>query len=111
MASNPIPRNVRRFKRLQREKGLKGVEARRAKREREFAEMRVVGGFVTFGCLGEHTVELLYGENYSTDFLAVSVDGEPRRPRSLRGVGRCVALMLWGKAREARSYREGNNDG
>ena len=54
-----------------------------------------VCGFVTDGCLGTHTVRLLA---YPGDTLAVAVtvDGKHRRARSLRGVVRCMAGMVWG---------------
>ena len=52
-----------------------------------------VGVFVTDGCLGQHSVRLLAWPNDSQP-LAVVVDGVHKRPRTLRGVVRCLALMI-----------------
>jgi len=56
-----------------------------------------VGGFVTDGCLGTHVVRLLA---YPGDErrLAVTVDGRHRQARTLRGIVRCMAEMIYWRA-------------
>lgn len=71
-----------------------GVLARERKKQAEAAGWHDVGGFVTDGCLGEHRVRLLCSDDYSERVLAVTVDGEHRRPRTLRGVEKCMARMV-----------------
>jgi hypothetical protein len=95
MATNPRGRKARRRNDIQREKSRKGVEAR-ARLRRERAEAwRDVGGFVTDGALGRHVVRLLAREGYGPR-LAVTVDGEHRDARTLRGVVRRMGIMVWG---------------
>ena len=80
------------------EKRRRCAAMRAAKERKRMAlgqAMVPVGWLTTGGCLGEHRVELLaYPDGLH---LAVSVDGVPRKARTMRGVARCVALMLWGK--------------
>jgi len=67
--------------------------AKERKRLAEAKAMRDVGGFVTDGCLGSHAVRLLaYTED--APYLAIMVDGQARRPRTYRGIMRCMALMV-----------------
>jgi len=73
---------------------------RRAKerlRTERAESLRDVGGLVTDGCLGAHTIRLLA---WPTDDrrLAVIVDGRHKQARTLRGVMRCVAEMINRKA-------------
>ena len=76
-----------------------GVAAKARKRLAEAESMRDVGGLVTDGCLGRHTVRLLvYPED--TQFLAVVCDGQHRRPRSRAGLVRCIVDMI-GKREKA----------
>jgi hypothetical protein len=67
------------------------------------AEWQDVGGFVTDGCLGEHTVRLLFSPDYDERMLAITVDGEHRRPRTLRGVEKCITKMVVKGHRKNRS--------
>lgn len=80
-------------KKMLRERAMRGVAARERNRVVQVAAMRDVGGFVTDGCLGAHTVRLLA---YPGDELrlAVMVDGKHRQPRTLRGIVRCLAEMM-----------------
>lgn len=96
MATNPIGRKARRRSDIQREKSRKGVEARARLRIERAKAWKDVGGFVTDGVLGCHRVRLLVCEGYSDHRLAITVDGEHRNARTLRGVGRRMALMLFG---------------
>ena len=51
------------------------------------------GGIQTDGIMGNHTIRLLaYPED--TMAMAVVVDGQHRRPRTYRGVLRCLARMV-----------------
>jgi hypothetical protein len=59
--------------------------------------MRDVGGFVTDGCLGAHTVRLLAWADGS--HVAVRVDGKDRQARTLRGVVRILAGVIFKKGR------------
>jgi hypothetical protein len=89
-----MTRNYWARKRLKRrEAGRRGAEAKARKRMAEGEAMTDVGGLVTDGCLGKHSIRLLAwpGEARS---VAVVCDGQHRRPRSLRGVQRCIAMML-----------------
>ena len=56
--------------------------------------MRDVGGLTTHGCLGVHNIRLLAYPDDSRA-VAVVVDGRHRRPRSLRGLVRCLAKMIF----------------
>ena len=78
-------------------KVAKCAAMRKAKERKRMAaaeSMRDVGGFTTDGCLGTHRVRLLA---YPGDVaaLAITVDGQHRRPRTLRGVVRCVAALVF----------------
>ena len=78
------------------DRAMKGVATREAKRLANVAAMRDVGGFVTDGCLGTHTVRLLTWP-HERRHVAVVVDGQHRQARTLRGVARIVAEMIfWG---------------
>jgi len=70
--------------------------AKERKRLAEAEALRDVGGLVTDGVLGVHTVRLLAypGEARA---VAITVDGTHRRPRSLAGVKRVLADMLFGR--------------
>jgi hypothetical protein len=81
----------RRDKRLERSR--KGVEARERKRMAEADGMCEVGQITTSGCLGSHVITLLTWPGESRA-VAVVVDGRHRRPRTARGVWRCVADMI-----------------
>jgi hypothetical protein len=72
--------------------------AKERKRLAESEGLRDVGGFVTDGNLGQHTVRLLAwpGDERA---MAIRVDGRERRPRTCRGVWRCMAVMIAGKIR------------
>lgn len=94
-------RMLRKRKELWSKRGKAGVRAKAEKRSREAYAMRVVGGFTTWGCIGQHTLELLYGDAYSERHLAVMVDGECRKPRTPRGVLRCIAEMVDGYVENA----------
>ena len=70
---------------------MRAAKARR--RMEQTAAMRDVGGLVTDGCLGAHTVRLLAWPD-DTRRLAVVVDGQHRQARTRRGIVRCVAAMI-----------------
>jgi hypothetical protein len=55
--------------------------------------LRDVGGFTTDGVLGAHTVRLLAWPG-DCNRLAVTVDGQHRQARTLRGLTRCMAAMV-----------------
>ena len=78
-------------------KSRKGVEARRRLMLERSATWRDVGGFITDGVLGVHSVRLLACETYG-ERLAVTVDGQHRQARTLRGVVRCMAKMIIAKS-------------
>jgi len=65
--------------------------AKERKRRERACAWRDVGGFV--GVLGEHRVRLLARDDYPA--LAVTVDGECRQARTLRGVVRCMSAMIF----------------
>lgn len=69
-------------------------EAKDRKRVEAATEWRDVGGLVTDGVLGVHSVRLLASDSFGP-VLAVVVDGTQRRPRSLRGVVKCMAEMVY----------------
>ena len=80
-------------KEMLRKRAMKGVAARERKRIERSESMCDVGGFVTDGCLGIHSVRLLAypGDERS---VAVTVDGRHRAARTFRGVVRCMASMV-----------------
>jgi len=94
MAYNPVYRKRMERKRAAACRRCAVMRSAKARRRREaVASWRDVGGFVSDGVLGAHEVRLLCREDYPA--LAVVVDGRARRPRSLRGVVRCLARMVW----------------
>lgn len=93
MTTNPKRLKPWRRNEIQKTNSAKGVAARKRLRSERAAEWRDVGGFVTDGVLGEHRVRLLASDSYG-DRLAVTVDGEHRQARTLRGVLRCMAKMV-----------------
>lgn len=88
MTTNPNRRRAVRLKDLQTEKSRKGVEAKRRLMLERAAAWRDVGGLVTDGVLGVHSVRLLASETY----------GQHRQARTLRGLGRCMAKMIYAKS-------------
>lgn len=62
----------------------------------ETEALRDVGGCVTDGCLGDHTIRLLAWPDEDRHY-AVTVDGEHRQARTLRGVVRVLAEMVYGR--------------
>lgn len=74
-------------------RGKLGVAMRNRKRIEALGPMRPCGGFVTFGCLGHHRVQLLaWPEDVRA--VAVVVDGNHRQPRTFGGLVRCMAEMI-----------------
>lgn len=71
-----------------------GVAASARLRMEVTHEWRDVGGMTTDGVLGAHTVRLMACDEWSDGRLAVVVDGQHRRARTLRGVVRCMARMV-----------------
>ena len=67
------------------------------------AAMRDVGGFVTDGCLGTHTVRLMAWADGS--HVAVTVDGRDRQARTLRGVVRILAGVIFKKCSQPHGVR------
>ena len=78
-----------------RARAMLGVAARKQNRLARTEAMRDVGGLVTDGCLGAHTVRLLAWPDGS--HVAVTVDGQHRQARTLRGVVRVLASMIFGR--------------
>ena len=56
------------------DRAMKGVKSREQKRMADAAPLRDVGGLITDGCMGAHSVRLLAWPDASRH-LAVSVDG------------------------------------
>lgn len=94
MTTNPIRRRAKRRNELQKQKSRKGVETRRRMMRERAAAWHDVGGLTTDGVLGAHSVRLLVSETYG-DRLAVVVDDLHRQARTLRGVVRCMAQMIF----------------
>ena len=94
MTTNPIIRKARWRNDLQKAKSAAGVAARARLRIERASAWTDVGGFVTDGVLGKHAVRLLASESYGPR-LAVAVDGRHRAARTLRGVVRCMANMVF----------------
>ena len=71
-------------------------EAKERKRIQMSESLRDVGGIITDGCLGVHHIRLMV---YPDDARAVAVvvDGMHRRPRSMRGLVRCLAMMIFAR--------------
>jgi len=67
--------------------------AKERKRIAEACHWHDVGGFLTYGILGVHNV-LLLAKDDEAKWLAIVVDGEHKRPRTLRGIKNCIAEML-----------------
>ena len=88
-------RYIKRKNEIARQRGLKGVEARRRLMIERAEPMKVVGRIETFGVLGEHTIELLDGGDERK--VWIRVDGEIRCPRTLEGVVRVLAGWIWNK--------------
>ena len=80
-------------KQMLRERAMLGVAARQRKRAADEAAMVDCGGLTTDGCLGRHSVRLLAWPG-DVRRVAVVVDGQHRRPRTMRGVQRCIAAMV-----------------
>lgn len=80
-------------KERKREWSRRAVAAKARKRMEQAESMEAVGGIITWGCLGTHSIRLLAypGDEFA---MAVVVDGEHRRPRTYRGVLRCMAKMV-----------------
>lgn len=85
------------YRKRRREMVLRRCAAMRAGKERKRLEVgepwRDAGGFRTDGCLGCHEVRLMARDGECV--LAVVVDGRHRRARSLNGVKRVLADVLW----------------
>lgn len=83
-----------------RERVLRKCAAMRAAKERNRLarsdSMRDVGGIATDGVLGAHSIRLLAYPG-DENRLAVVADGKHREARTLRGVTRCIAEMVWRK--------------
>ena len=94
MTTNPITRKARRRNDYQKAKSAAGVAARERIRMERAGTWTDVGGLSTDGVLGKHSVRLLASEHYGPR-LAVTVDGRHRDARTLRGVIRCIALMVF----------------
>ena len=79
-------------KRILQERSRKGVDAKASKRISESESLIECGGCLTWGSLGHHDIRLLaYPDGGS---VAVVVDGQHKRPRTLRGVWKCLAKMM-----------------
>lgn len=66
--------------------------AKERKRLAEADGLVEAGGCVTWGCMVHHDIRLLaYPDGRH---VAVVVDGVHKRPRTLRGVWRCLARMI-----------------
>jgi hypothetical protein len=74
------------------ERAMRGVVARERMRMERTEAMRDVGGLVTDGCLGAHSVRLLAWPDGK--HVAVTVDGRHRQARTLRGVARIMAQIV-----------------
>lgn len=73
-------------------RGKLGNEAKRRMMKERGEVSNVVGGFTTFGCMGDHTVELLdCGDEVA---VWIRVDGEIRAPRTIRGVRAVLAKWI-----------------
>lgn len=82
-------------KKLLRKRALAGVAGRERARVLRAGEMLDVGGFVSDGCLGVHSVRLMVWPG-DVNCLALMVDGKHRRARTYRGVLRCLVKMVVG---------------
>jgi len=78
-----------------RKRALAGVAGRERVRLERAVGLRDVGGVSMDGCLGVHSVRLLAWPDDSGR-LAVVVDGKHRKARTVRGVLRCLAMMIVG---------------
>ena len=76
--------------------GKYGNEVKRRMMRDQASGMEVVGGFTTFGSLGEHTVDLL--DCGDPKRVWMRVDGEIRCPRTADGIVRVLGKWLWRKA-------------
>lgn len=92
------PSYWKRLKQKRIERSRKGVEAKERKRRIEAAQWHDVGGFVTDGILGKHNIRLLAKDDEDR-WMAIEVDGIAKRPRTMAGIKRCMAEMLWGKVK------------
>ena len=85
------------LQRMRQERKVKHYANMRAAKNRKrlavVAELRDVGGFVSDGVFGAHSIRCLARENEER-WLFVSVDGVARRARTLNGVRRCLAAMV-----------------
>lgn len=86
------------FHKQRRERMLRKCAAMRAAKERRRMErgstMLDIGGIVTDGIFGKHSIRILsYGD--SGNHYAITVDGEHRQARTERGILRCLAKMIY----------------
>lgn len=81
-----------------RARAMLGVAGRERKRMERAADMVDVGGLTTDGCLGAHSIRLLAGPD-GGNHLAIVADGRHRQARTLRGIIRCIAIMIYKASR------------
>ena len=86
---------IRKKRERAKERSKLGVAARRAKMQERGSDLEVAGTITTTGNLGNHFIEILACDDPVHVWLRV--DGELRRPRTLRGVVRVLAGWIWRK--------------
>lgn len=85
--------NTRRDRTLHKCAAMRAAKAR--KRLERAESMTECGRIVTTGCMGTHDIRLLAWQDDGMT-VAVVVDGVHKRPRTLRGVWRCLAKLIGG---------------
>lgn len=84
-----IAKKLKAHSELQSKRGIRGNEVKRQRRIERAEAMKVVGGFRTFGSMGEHLVEILDCGDNTHNWLRV--DGVIRQPRTPGGIRKILA--------------------
>ena len=74
-------------------RGKYGNEVKAKLRMERGQDLEVVGGFTTFGSMGDHTVELLACDD--PIHVWIRVDGELRTPRTMRGMHSVLSRWVY----------------
>lgn len=73
--------------------------AKARKRMAEVGEMTEIGTIYTSGVFGAHSIHALARSDRDERWLYIVCDHQAKRPRTLRGVLRCLAKMVYEQRR------------
>lgn len=84
---------IRKRREIASKRGKYGNEVKRQKMIARAVPLEVVGGFTTWGSMGEHEIEILACDDPT--HVWIRVDGELRRPRTMDGVHRVLSKWVY----------------